>query len=122
MAEIAYNFTRTRDPESYIVSWTGVTESDTFKAFDATEEPAAAGAADRSVHITGTLGGATVSLQGSNDGTNFVNLTDPQGNALTSLSDGTLEAITEMVRAIKPLASGGSSQSLNVYLYVRGKR
>ena len=75
---------------------------------------------DRSVQLTGTFGNATVLIQGSNDGTNYVTLTDPQGNALSFTTAG-LEQIEEATRYIKPTSSGGDgTQSVTVTIFAGG--
>lgn len=63
--------------------------------------------ADRSVQVYGTFGGATVEIEGSNDATNWVGLTDPQGNAL-SISAAKIEQIMEACLYIRPRISGGN--------------
>ena len=64
-------------------------------------------AADRCIQITGTAGGGTIAIQGSNDGTNYVTLTDVGGNALTGLTTGVIKEILENTKWIKPVLTGG---------------
>lgn len=97
------------EENSRIVSWTPFTEADTCTAV---EMP---GFTIRSIQIAGTFGSATVLAQGSNDGTNYATLSDPQGNAI-SKTTAALEQIEEVTRYIKPTASGGTGQSLTVTL------
>lgn len=66
----------------------------------------------------GTFGGATVTLQGSLDGTNWATLTDAQGNAI-SVTSAALEAVTELVRYIRPVVTGGSGTDVTVLLLMR---
>lgn len=61
---------------------------------------------DRTVQVAGTFGGATVTLQGSNNDVGYHTLTDPQGNAL-SFSAAGLETVMELPFFIKPVISGG---------------
>lgn len=89
--------------KSLLVVWTPFTHTNTTG--DAFEFP---DYSDRSVQITGTFDSATVVLEGSNDGTNWVTLTDPQGNAISKTSAG-LEQIEEVTRYIRPKHSGGTS-------------
>src|SRR5258708_30422689 len=44
--------------------------------------------ADRSVQVTGTFAGATIVLEGSNDGTNYFTLSNPAGAALSFTAAG----------------------------------
>ena len=74
---------------------------------------------DRSVQVVGSFDGATVALQGSNDGVNFSVLTDPQGISL-NFNSPKIEVITELTRFIKPVVSGGGPLcSVNVIVLVR---
>lgn len=95
------------------VSWTPITNGDTCDFAECSDF------ADRSVQVTGTFGGATLSIQGSNDGSNWVNLTDPFNNAI-SLTGAGLRAIVELTRYIRPVLAGGAASSLTVSLL--GKR
>ena len=61
---------------------------------------------DKTVHVTGTFGTATVTIQGSNDGTNFTNLVDPQGNALSFTATG-IEQILENPEYIRVNRTSG---------------
>lgn len=78
------------------------------------------GFADRSVQVVGTFDGATIVIEGSNDGTNYHTLNDPQGNALTITSAKT-EQILEVTRWIRCRVSvnGAGSTDLDVYLVLR---
>lgn len=62
--------------------------------------------ADRSVQVSGTFGGATVVIEGSNDGTNWATLTDPQGNAL-NITSAKIEQVMEICLHVRPRVSGG---------------
>lgn len=78
--------------------------------------------ADRSVQVYGTFGGATVTMQGSNDlgpvPTNWNTLTDLQGNALAFTVAG-LEMVAEPTCWIRPVVTGGVGASLNVQMFLR---
>ena len=78
-----------------------------------------AGASDRTVQVTGTFSGGSLVIEGSLDGTNYATLTDPQGNALT-LSTAKIEAVSELVRFIRPNVTGGDgSTAINVNILMR---
>lgn len=77
-------------------------------------------ASDKSVQVEGTFGGATVVIQGSNDGTNWRTLSDPSNAALSFAAAG-LEAIQEHTRYIRPLSSGGTGTSVTVTIFMRGQ-
>jgi hypothetical protein len=61
---------------------------------------------ERSIQLAGTWGGATVVLQGSNDGVTWFTLTDPAGAALSFTANG-LKQVMESVLHVKPAISGG---------------
>ncbi len=72
--------------------------------------------ADKTFHVVGTFGGSVlVVLQGSNDGTNWVTLTDPQG-AVISSGTTILVAVLENPLYIRPKTSGGTSADVDVIL------
>lgn len=99
-----------------ILTWGALTAADlTAAAYKIS------GLTDKSVQIQGSnFDGATISLQGSNDGTNYHNLTDPQGTDISKTASD-LEAVTEAVLYIKPLmASAGASTSVVVTVFAKG--
>lgn len=77
------------------------------------------GYADGSVQITGAaFGGGTLTMQASNDGTNYEAMTDPQGNDIAKTA-ADLEQITEIARYIRPSLAGGAAGSVTVTMIVR---
>jgi len=78
------------------------------------------GSADRSVQVTGTFGaGGNLRIEGSNDGTNYSALTDPQGNAL-DFTATKIEGVLELTRYIRPRATAGDgTTSLTVTMILR---
>ncbi len=78
---------------------------------------------DRSVQVDGTFGaGGTVVIQGSNDGTNWYTLNDPQGNAL-SFTSSKIEAVMEITQYIRPkVTAGDGTTSLTVTMLMSGYR
>ena len=68
-----------------------------------------------SIQFTGTFGGATVALQGSNDGVTFVTLKDLQGNNITATAAGYFE-FTSGARFLKLTITGGTGDSINGFL------
>lgn len=75
--------------------------------------------ADRSVTFVGTWGGAIAALEGSNDGTNFLPITDPQGTAITRNVNG-IEAATEITRFVRArLSTPGSGATVTAQLLMR---
>lgn len=75
---------------------------------------------DRSVQILGTFStNGSVTIEGSNDGTNYVALTDPQGNAITKTAAG-FEQIMEAAAYMRPNCTvGDGTVSLTVVVFCR---
>lgn len=111
------NYVLQPDANVYVqaVRWAAMPNGNDGQAFEASWYN------DRSVQVNGTFGsGGSVTLQGSNDGTNWVTLTDPAGSALTFTSAG-LKAILPLPRYIRPnVTAGDGTTSLNVILFMRG--
>lgn len=85
-------------------------------------------AADRSVQVEGTFGGATVTIQGSNEfdltdhqvlsSANFETLRDPASANLTFAAAG-LKQVLETTLGIRPSVAAGAGSGLNVSMCVR---
>lgn len=76
------------------------------------------GFADRSIHISGTFGGATCTFKGSNnDGATFIVLTDPQGNAISKTAEA-IEAITELCQQVRPETAAGAGSAVVFDLFM----
>ena len=71
----------------------------------------------KTVQFSGTFGGSTVQLEGSNDGVNYVILRD-KGSSSASLatSSAIMRAVLENPRYIRGTTSGGTSVSADVTL------
>ncbi len=74
--------------------------------------------ADRCVQVSGTFGGTSMSIYGSNDGTNWYILNNAQGTAATFTAAG-MKQIVEVPYFIKPMLTGGSGASVDVTLIAR---
>jgi len=118
MATITASVTKVGDGgvyDVYLATWTAIGNADTGTSV------AMSSAADRSVQIEGTFGGATITVQGSNDGTNWQTLTDPQGNAISTTA-AKLEQIEELTRYVRVISSGGTGTNVNVNMVFRGQK
>lgn len=90
-----------------------------------------AGYADKTFQVTGTFGvGATLSIQGSNDGTNWSPLTTPSGipgalgtpaaASFTTASGGGIEQVLEACQFYRPSLTGGDgTTNLTIVLFAR---
>lgn len=83
-----------------------ITTWDNMLAGDDGEPVRLAVYSDRTIQVSGTFGGASVTIGGSNDGVTYHALADAQGNALT-LTSGALKAIIELPVYLKPRVFGG---------------
>jgi hypothetical protein len=103
------------DGSARLIAWTGGATADGAAA--AVELPEWA---DNCVQAIGTISGATLTIEGSNDGTNWETLNNAQGGALsfTSLAS-TLKQIVERPRYIRPKLAGGTATGIGVYLLMR---
>lgn len=102
MAVISANTTRQGHPDRVIV-WSGIGEDDTCAPFQAPFGLGLAGA----VQVAGTFGGATVALQVSIDGENYVTLSDLTGQAISLSAAGMREFGTSALY-LRPTPSGTS--------------
>mgnify|MGYP001265811244 CR=1 FL=1 len=66
-----------------------------------------------SVQVSGTIGGATIVLQGSNDGVTYATLKNTAGSDISFTSAGYFE-FSSAAAFIKPSISGGTGDSINV--------
>lgn len=84
-----------------LIGWTGLDSDDSGSPAEVLDYP------DKTVTITGTFGtGGSITMQGSNDNSNWFSLTDPQGNAITKTA-AAMELISECPRYIRPLVTAG---------------
>jgi hypothetical protein len=71
---------------------------------------------DKTVSVTGTFGsGASLTIEGSNDGVNWLSMTDPQGNVLT-FTAARLEMLQENPLYVRPKLTAGADTSLTVII------
>ena len=95
------------------ITWTPVTENDTCAPVALPEY------ADKSLQVLGTFGSASVALQGSNDGgATYAALNIPAGTALAITAAG-VKAVLENTELVKPVVTGGTSQSLTIVMVAR---
>jgi hypothetical protein len=84
-----------------LVTWTGLLNGDDGAPFEAADF-------DRdTLQATGTFGtGGSITMQGSNDGTNWVTLTDEANAALTFTAAGGDRAVQNF-RFVRPIVTAG---------------
>lgn len=100
--------------KAWVASWPNMQNTDVGEVIEAWEF------FDRSLQVSGTFGaGGSCALKGSNDKTNFVALTDPQGVAIAVTTAG-IKAVTEVARQVRPeITAGDGTTSLTVTMFLR---
>lgn len=103
-----------KDGSCYLVTWTPVTEADTCVPADFPD------LADKSIHVAGTFGGASVALFGANNdfATAGAALRDPSSTVIAITAE-TVKQVLENPKQIKPVATGGTGQSLSIYILAK---
>lgn len=94
------------------ITWAAQTDADTATAFDNF------GFRRGAVQFDGTFGGATIVLQGSNDGSTFSTLDDVAGVAISATAAGIFD-FNGHCRYIRPLVTAGTAESLNTRVIMR---
>lgn len=101
------------DGSAILIKYTGISEADASPApFEVIEW------ADRSIQVSGTFNAGTLTIEGSNDGTNWAVLTDPQGNNL-AITAAKIEQVSEITRYVRPRVTAGTGVTLNVTIALR---
>lgn len=100
----------------YRVTWEAVGNSDTANPLLAQKLSGAIA----SVQVTGTFDSATVTLAGSNDGTNWVTLKDMSGDAISLTAAGLIDFSSASLYLAPQFSGGGGSQDIDVILVLRG--
>ena len=77
------------------------------------QEVRSAARSDRSFQVDGNFDGATVIIEGSNDGITYYTLTDPYSAPLSFSSAG-LRQVTEATTFIRPRTIGGVASAIKV--------
>ncbi len=95
------------DRRTIIFTWSGMNGGDTGLPVDVP------GFADKSIQAEGTFNSLTLTIQGTNDDSNYETLNDPNGNALT-MTAGRIEQVLENIWKIRPSVSAGSGASIDV--------
>lgn len=96
---------------NWTYSWLGITESDEGNMI-----LIPAHVEELSFQVTGTFGGGTFQLQGSNDGVNFIVLQDWSGTDIASTT-AKVWRVGNSARFVKPKATAGSSSSVVATLH-----
>jgi hypothetical protein len=109
MASVNATISRDTAPGAVIVTW-ALTSADTGTAF---QLPAAG---DMTCHIFGTFGGATITMQGSSDGTNWHPMTQKGGTANMAYTTTANHTPNEMPPFVRAISAGGTSTAITASL------
>lgn len=90
-----------------IYTWTGLATGDTGGPLNGP------GFTDASYQVGGAFGGATVVIEGSNDGITYFTLVDPFNVAL-SFTVAALAQVLPICLWIRPRVTGGAAAAINV--------
>ena len=93
--------------ESIVVTWSAMATGDTGEPVSLAEY------GDRTFQVGGTIGGATLTIEGSNDGTTWNTLNDCQGVAL-ALTTAAIKMCRERPMYVRPNCSGGAGVAIVV--------
>lgn len=105
MSIITTVITPTQTSKACVATWAALRNADTGAALDQSQYT------DKGVQVFGTFGtGGAVQLHGSNDGSNWAPLDDPQGNALTFTGAG-IKFVAEATRYIRPVVTAGDGNT-----------
>jgi len=114
MATITSTTDRNTSAGSIIVTWAAMANADTGTAFQVPS------AANLTFQHSGTFGGATIVLQGSNDGTSWATLTQTGGsNVAFSYTTAGIHCPVEMPVYVRPVTSGGTGTAIDAVLVCR---
>jgi hypothetical protein len=117
MTTIAPTFSKIRGPaggvDAVVATWTPLAAAgDVGQPLQRTD------LADRSVQVTGTFAGATIVLEGSNDGAAYFTLSNPAGAALSFTAAGLMQ-VNQPTAWVRPRITLGSGASLTVTMTAR---
>lgn len=114
MSTISKTQISTGNTKAVVIAWTPLANGDDGEPIPFSQYT------DKSVQVSGIFGaGGSVRIEGSNDGTNWAVLTDPQGNDL-NITSAKIEMVTEATRLIRPrVTAGDGTTNLNVHLLIK---
>lgn len=101
-----------RKTDRTTVTWTGVVTGDTIVTHVADRPPALISFQHNGTYANGT----SVGLTCSNDGTNFPDAEDNQGDAITAALAAAMHSVAVSAKEYKPKIASGSSDSITFTL------
>lgn len=104
MATIQHTTNATQTSVAFVANWAALGANDDGAPVMGAQYT------DKNVQVTGDFGGASLVFEGSNNGTDYAALTDPQGNNL-SFSAPKIEMVSEATLYIRPRVNGGDGST-----------
>lgn len=102
-----------RDGSVLLITYEDITELETDTAVIESPEWA-----DRCIQAVGKFGGGRLAIEGSNNGEDWLTLTDQHGEQI--IKDAPfMEQITEVPRFMRPRVISGSGLSINIFIVMR---
>lgn len=98
------------------VTWATAATGDTFDPF----VPGGSAALGGSIQASGTFGGATIGLQGSNDGSTWTALKDVAATTI-ALTAASMSEFSTAAKYIRPTISGGTGDAVVVIVNMVGR-
>lgn len=114
MSTVIHTKTMSGNSRAFVANWVNLAMGDEGEAIDFSQFT------DKSVQVVGLFGsGGAIALEGSNDGTNWAVLTDPQGNDL-NITSSKIEMVTEATLKVRPRVIGGDGTTdLSVHILMK---
>lgn len=114
MATIDHIRSNTNNARTILATWSDLANGDSGNGLPFSQYT------DKSVQVIGTFGtGGSLRIEGSNNGTDWAVLTDPQGNAL-DFTQAKIEMVTEATSLVRPrVTAGDGTTSISVIILAR---
>lgn len=113
MATIASSTNTTLTTVAFVAKWEGMAQGDDGQPVMGAQYT------DKTIQVSGTFGGATLALEGSNDGVNYHALTDTQGNTL-NITSAKIKQVVEATVYVRPVVVGGDgTTNLSVHVLMK---
>ncbi len=107
---------QTTNFEGVVYKVTGIIEGDTSSVLTINDAQS-----DITVHIYGTVGGSTITVQGSLLNSQFNTVDDAYGVAMSYTAVGVVKPVGPAVTALKVVSTGGAGVSITADVYIKRK-
>ena len=114
MAVISWTKVAGDDRNFRVIKWSGLNANDVGQGYNIAEYP------DATIQVEGDTLTSGITIEGSidpSDSASYRTLSDPQGNALDTITTAKIESVLEHVYWIRPTA-GASVVNATIYLMI----